>query len=105
MKINLSIVLLSLLLNVSAYAETLKVSEVSDSDTNVSNIMTPEKVTNEWLKNKTVTDLRKLEFLFKTEFLSANNAQFLLYKTFKNPFSIVYVICFIDPIKTICRIA
>ena len=67
---NLTIVLLSLLLNGSVYAETLKASEVSEndtnilnimtpeeskSDTNVLNLMTPEEVTNEWLKNKTVT--------------------------------------------------
>ena len=105
MKMNLSIVLLSLLLNVSAYAETLKVSEVSESDTNVLNIMTPEEVTNEWLKNKTVTDLRKLRFIFKTEFFFEDTAQFFLYKTFKNPFSVVYVICYARLLETNCRIA
>ena len=40
---NLTIVLLSLLLNGSVYAETLKASEVSENDTNILNIMTPEE--------------------------------------------------------------
>ena len=117
---NLTIVLLSLLLNGSVYAETLKASEVSEndtnilnimtpeeskSDTNVLNLMTPEEVTNEWLKNKTVTDLRKLRFIFKTEFFFEDTAQFLLYKTFKNPFSVVYVICYARLLETNCRIA
>jgi hypothetical protein len=130
MKINLNIVLLSLLLNGSVYAETLNVSEVSEygtknvsevseygtnvlniitpeeskSDTKVLNIITPEEVTNEWLKNKTVTDLRKLKFIFKSQFFFENNAQLFLYKTFNEPFLILYVSCYTTPLETNCRI-
>jgi len=103
----LEIFVLCLFLSLSAFAETIETLEKSASSTNFSNKLTPEKITNDWLKNKTVSDLRKFNFFLKKESgitTTEDTIQYHLFKTFKNPFVTVYVICFIDPIKTSCRV-
>tara|TARA_B100000787_G_scaffold5105_1_gene3830 strand:- start:228 stop:557 length:330 start_codon:yes stop_codon:yes gene_type:complete len=104
----LEIFVVVLLLSGSAYSETIEVLEESESATNFPKKLTAEKITNNWLKNKTVSDLRKLNFFFKKEFgisTLEDSIQYHLFKTFKDPFVVVYIICFIDPIKTNCRLA
>ena len=103
----LVIFVLGLLLVGSAFAETKETLEESASSTIFSNKLTVEKITNDWLKNKTVGDLRNLNFFFRKingVTTTEDTIQYHLFKTFKDPFVIVYVICFIDPIKTSCRL-
>ena len=104
----LEIFVVVLLLSGSAYSETIEALEKSESATNLSKKLTAEKITNNWLKNKTVSDLRKLNFSFKKEFgisTVGDSIQEHWFKTFRDPFVVVYIICFIDPIKTNCRLA
>ena len=104
----LEIFVVVLLLSGSAYSETIEALEESEPATNFPKKLTAEKITNNWLKNKTVSDLRKLNFFFKKEFgisTLEDSIQYHLFKTFKDPFVVVYIICFVDPIKTNCRLA
>ena len=109
----LKILALCLLLSANAYALTIGELEKLRLDkleaaTNNSNELTSEKITNDWLKNKKVNDLRKLNFSFQREYRVTNtgdSVQYHLYKVFNDPFVIVYIICFINHEKTTCRLA
>ena len=108
-----TILVLGLLLSGNAYAATIGEleklrKEKLEAAANDSQKLTSEKITNDWLKNKTVNDLRKLNFYFQKEFrvtTTEDSVQYHLYKTFNDPFVAVYIICFIDPKKTTCRLA
>ena len=113
MKKILGIIVLGLLLSGNAYAATIGElkklkKEKLEAAANDSQKLTSEKITNDWLKNKTVNDLRKLNFYFKKEFgvtTTEDSVQYHLYKIFNDPFVGVYIICFIDPKKTTCRLS
>ena len=94
MKKLLSIIVLGLLLSGSAYAaESIKDKLISS-----------DQVTSDFLKNKSVTDLRLLGFRRMDRPLTTteNSVQYYLFKRFDN--GSVRVICFVDPKKTICRL-
>ena len=63
-----------------------------------------EQVTNDFLKDKTVTDLVKLGFNYKTERVTTteDSVQYYLVKQMSDGY--VRVVCFVDPKKTICRL-
>ena len=111
MKIILKILVLGLLLSENAYAATIGEleklrKEKLETAANDSQKLTSEKITNDWLKNKTVNDLRKLNFYFHKSRVTntENSIQYHLYKTFNDPIVTVYIICFLDSEKTICRL-
>ena len=102
MKKILGIIVLGLLLSGNAYAATSsmfrEVKEPSKKE------LTLKEITNDFLKNKTVTDLRLLKFTFsyKSNTTTEDSVQYYLYKNFAD--GTVQVICFVDPKKTICRL-
>ena len=63
-----------------------------------------KQVTNDFLKNKTVTDLTNLGFVYRTENITTteDSIQFYLYKNMEDGF--VRVICFVDPKETKCKL-
>ena len=63
-----------------------------------------EQVTNDFLKNKTVTDLTNLGFYYRTENITTteDSVQYYLFKNMED--DTARVICFVDPKKTICRL-
>jgi hypothetical protein len=86
----LKIVILSLLLSGNAFsAEELNKS----------------KITNDWLINKTVLDLIQLQFKYSNPSITTtgNSVQYHLLRLLPDD-KIVYVICFVDSSKTICRL-
>ena len=90
----LGIVVLGLLLGGNAYAaESIK-----------DKLMSSDQVTSDFLKNKSVTDLRLLGFRRMDRPLTTteNSVQYYLFKRFDN--GSVRVICFVDPKKTVCRL-
>jgi hypothetical protein len=95
MKKLLSIIFVSLLFSGNGYAaEWLKKGELIFSS----------QVTNDFLKNKTVTDLILLKFMYsKPNTTTGYSVQYYLYKPFDDDGS-VHVICFVDPKKTTCRL-
>ena len=94
MKKLLGIVVLGLLLSGNAYAAKLIKDKLISSD----------QVTTDFLKNKSVTDLRLLGFrrIDRPLTTTENSVQYYLFKRFDN--GSVHVICFVDPKKTICRL-
>ena len=62
-----------------------------------------DQITSDFLKNKSVTDLEKLGFKYKTESVTTieDSVQYYLFKPMNDGFA--HVICFVDPKKTICR--
>jgi hypothetical protein len=94
MKKILGIVFLVLLLSGNVYAAELIKDKLISSD----------QVTSDFLKNKSVTDLRLLGFrrLDRPLTSTENSVQYYLFKRFDK--GSVYVICFVDPKKTICRL-
>ena len=94
MKKLLWIVVLGLLLSGNAYAaESIKDKLISS-----------DQVTSDFLKNKSVTDLRLLGFRRMDRPLTTteNSVQYYLFKRFDN--GSIHVICFVDPKKTVCRL-
>lgn len=75
-------------------AEFLKESELISS----------KQVTNDFLKNKTVTDLINLGFGYRTEYITTteDSVQYYLSKNMEDGF--VRVICFVDPKETKCKL-
>ena len=63
-----------------------------------------EQVTNDFLKNKTVTDLINLGFVSRTEYITTteDSVQYYLSKRMEDGF--VRVICFVDPKETKCKL-
>ena len=63
-----------------------------------------KQVTNDFLKNKTVTDLINLGFGYRTEYITTteDSVQYYLSKRMEDGF--VRVICFVDPKKTVCKL-
>ena len=63
-----------------------------------------KQVTNDFLKNKTVTDLTNLGFQFKRENITTteDSVQYYLSKRMEDGF--VRVICFVDPKETKCKL-
>ena len=95
MKKLLSIIFVSLLFSGNGYA-----AEWSKKD----ELIFSSQVTNDFLKNKTVTDLILLKFMYsKPNTTTGNSVQYYLYKPFDDDGS-VDVICFVDPKKTTCRL-
>ena len=95
MKKILLTILLTLVLSGGAYsAEFLKEGE----------IISYKEVTNDFLKNKTVTDLTNLGFGYRTENITTteDSVQYYLAKQMSDGY--VRVICFVVPKKTICRL-
>ena len=88
-------ILFTLVLGGGAYsAEFLKEGE----------IISYKEVTNDFLKNKTVTDLTNLGFYYRTENITTteDSVQYYLFKNMED--DTARVICFVDPKKTICRL-
>ena len=105
MKKLLGIVILGLLLSGNAFSadfNTLKKNR--EKEKLKKKELTLEKITNDFLKNKTVTDLKILKFThsLKNNTTTEDSVQYYLYKSFDN--GSVHVICFVDPKKTICRL-
>ena len=63
-----------------------------------------EEITNNWLKNKTVTDLAILGFTYRYERITTTEDSVQYYLTKRNDNGLVRVICFVDSKKTICRL-
>jgi len=63
-----------------------------------------KQVTNDFLKNKTVTDLINLGFVSRTEYITTteDSVQYYLSKRMEDGF--VRVICFVDPKETKCKL-
>ena len=63
-----------------------------------------EQVTNDFLKNKTVTDLTNLGFVYRKEYITTteDSVQYYLSKRMEDGF--VRVICFVDPKETKCKL-
>ena len=63
-----------------------------------------KQVTNDFLKNKTVTDLTNLGFVYKTENITTteDSIQYYLYKNMEDGY--LRVICFVDPKETKCKL-
>ena len=63
------------------------------------------KYTNEWLKNKTVMELRTLGFEYTKHGITTTNdsVQYHLYKAINLKENIV-VVCFVDTVETICKL-
>jgi len=63
-----------------------------------------EQVTNDFLKNKTVTDLTNLGFQFKRENITTteDSVQYYLSKSMQG--GTAQVICFVDPKETKCKL-
>ena len=104
-KLFLSILVLGLLIcNVSFAVDLKKLKEDREKEKLKKKELTLEKITNDFLKNKTVTDLKLLKFthLIKSNTTTEDSVQYYLYKSFEN--GSVHVICFVDPKKTICRL-
>ena len=116
MKRILSIILLVLFSSNISYAAKLSDFDVGKKEreedalkrAKLRSEATREKITNEWLKDKTVYDLKELGFFFGSEIritTTDDNVQYHLYKSFRNNiFDTVYVICFVDVKRTTCRL-
>jgi hypothetical protein len=94
MKKLLGIVVMGLLLSGNGYAaESIK-----------GKLVFTDQITSDFLKNKSVTDLEKLGFKYKTESVTTieDSVQYYLFKPMNDGFA--HVICFVDPKKTICRL-
>ena len=62
-----------------------------------------EQVTNDFLKNKTVTDLRLLGFQYERNITTTEDSvQYYLSKSMQG--GTVQVICFVDPKETKCKL-
>ena len=63
------------------------------------------KYTNEWLKKKTVMELRTLGFEYTKHGITTTNdsVQYHLYKAINLKENIV-VVCFVDTVETICKL-
>ena len=63
-----------------------------------------KQVTNDFLKNKTVTDLTNLGFVYRTENITTteDSIQYYLYKNMEDGY--LRVICFVDPKETKCKL-
>ena len=66
--------------------------------------LTRKEITNEWLKNKTVTNLKLLGFAYRLEFNTSTEDSVQYYLSKSTESGSVRVICFVDPKKTICRL-
>lgn len=66
--------------------------------------LTRKEITNEWLKNKTVTNLKLLGFVYRLEFNTTTEDSVQYYLSKSTESGSVRVICFVDPKKTICRL-
>ena len=66
--------------------------------------LTRKEITNEWLKNKTVTNLKLLGFVYRLEFITSTEDSVQYYLSKSTESGSVRVICFVDPKKTICRL-
>jgi len=66
--------------------------------------LTRKEITNEWLKNKTVTNLKLLGFAYRLEFITSTEDSVQYYLSKSTESGSVRVICFVDPKKTICRL-
>ena len=66
--------------------------------------LTRKEITNEWLKNKTVTNLKLLGFAYRLEFITSTEDSVQYYLSKSTESGLVRVICFVDPKKTICRL-
>ena len=93
MKKILAIVVSCLLFSCTSIAATLSSPE-----------LTRVQLTNEWLEKKTVNELMQAGFA-DTHTITAtdNHIQYYLYKSFPNQNS-TYVVCFVDIMKTTCRL-
>ena len=94
MKKLLGIIVLGLLLSGNAYAAELFPKKE----------LKLEEITNNWLKNKTVTDLAILGFTYRYERITTTEDSVQYYLTIRNDNGSVRVICFVDSKKTICRL-
>ena len=94
MKKLLGIMVLGLLLSGSGYAAELFPKKE----------LKLEEITNNWLKNKTVTDLAILGFTYRYERITTTENSVQYYLTKRNDNGSVRVICFVDSKKTICRL-
>lgn len=67
--------------------------------------LTRDQLTNEWLEGKTINDLMQAGFAGTTDMITAtnNHIQYNLYKSFPNQIP-AYVVCFVDIMKTTCRL-
>ena len=81
------------LLSLSASANEIKRSDITD----------------DWLKNKNVTNLTNMGFMFgdygkkdKNTTTTMNSVQYYLFKSFDN--GSVHVLCFVDSDSTVCRL-
>lgn len=94
MKKLLAIIVVSLLLSANSYS----------AERITGKLVFVDQITNDFLKNKTITDLEKLGFLYKTERITTTeeSVQYYLVKQMSDGY--VRVICFVDPKKTICRL-
>ena len=105
-----TILVLGFLLSGNAYsAEYLTKEDIKRMEKELTSI----KITNDWLRNKTVTDLKKSNFFYghnkvgnigKNITTTEDSVQYYLYRYFKDENINVIVICFVDPKKTICRL-
>ena len=89
-----TILVLTLLLSGNAYAaESIK-----------DKLVFTDQITSNFLKNKSVTDLVKLGFGYRTERVTTteDSVQYYLIKQMSDGYA--RVICFVDPKKTICRL-
>ena len=105
MKKLLGIVILGLLLSGNAFAVDLKkLKEDREKEKLKKKELTVEKITNNFIKDKTVTDLVKLGFGYRTERVrrTEDSVQYYLAKQMSDGY--VRVICFVVPKKTICRL-
>ena len=94
MKKLLAIMVLVLLLSGNAYAAELFPKKE----------LTRKEITNEWLKNKTVTDLKLLGFVYRIELITSTEDSVQYYLSKSTESGSVRVICFVDIKKTICRL-
>ena len=94
MKKILGIIVLSFFLSGNAYAAELFPKKE----------LTRKEITNEWLKNKTITDLKLLGFVYWLRFITSteNSVQYYLSKNAGD--GSVSVICFVNIENTICRL-
>ena len=94
MKKILAIVVSCLLFSCTSIAATLSSPE-----------LTRVQLTNEWLEKKTVNELMQAGFTGTSHMITAtdNHIQYNLYKSFPNQKS-TYVVCFVDIMKTTCRL-
>ena len=105
MKKLFSIVVLSLLVSGNAFAADFNTLKKNlEKEKLKKKELTLEKITNDFLKNKSVTELKLLKFTHVMKFntTTEDSVQYYLFKTFDN--GSIHVICFVDPKKTICRL-